>query len=324
MTAKDAPWAIVLAGGDGTRLEGITVDDQGRPAPKQYCRIGSDQSMIDKAFARAERVAPPERIIPVVAQAHEQWWSPALRKYPAENRLAQPLNRGTAVAILAALLHILRLEREPKIVILPSDHAVDDEGVLAKSFATALDNVARNPDLVVLLGMPPEGPEEGYGWIEPLAAPTGDPSPVATFVEKPLPGVATELMRRGALWNSFLVAAGGRCLFDLFRIAQPDLVRAFGSTVPEPADLFRIYARLPERDFCRHVLEQVPGRLRVIRVPPCGWIDLGSPTRVRRFLAARGVPHAPGRTPETGPEAAYAIKERGREREPVALPTAVG
>jgi mannose-1-phosphate guanylyltransferase len=286
------PWAIVLAGGDGIRLQGMTVDDEGQPAPKQYCRITGDCSMLERALARAERLTSRGRIVPVVAGAHARWWLRALQDYPAKNCVVQPQNRGTAAAILGALLHIVRLDRDPEVVILPTDHAVEDEHVLGTAFASALENVRRHPEHAVLLGMPPDRPEEGYGWIEPLpgstSGPTTEPRPVAAFVEKPLPAIAEGLMRRGALWNSFLVAASGRCLLDLFRIAEPDLLRAFRQAGAAASDRARLYAGLPVRDFCHHVLEQVPAYLRVLRVPPCGWTDLGSPDRVRRFLAAHG------------------------------------
>src|SRR5688572_13922429 len=226
-----APWAIILAGGDGTRLQGMTVDDEGQFAPKQYCRVTDERSLLERALARAERLTSRGRIVPVVAGAHTRWWLRALQDYPAENCVVQPQNRGTAAAILGALLHIVHLDRDPEVVILPSDHAVEDEHVLGTAFASALENVRRHPELAVLLGMPPDRPEEGYGWIEPFPAwrtgPTTEPRPVAAFVEKPLSAIAAELMRRGALWNSFLVAASGRCLLDLFRIAEPDLLRAF-------------------------------------------------------------------------------------------------
>jgi mannose-1-phosphate guanylyltransferase len=269
----------------------MTEDDEGRPAPKQFCRFGRDRSLLAQALDRAERLTTPDRIVPVVAREHVRWWLPALEKYPTEHCLAQPLNRGTAAAILAALCHIRRWEEESLIAILPSDHAVEDETVLAAAFRSALGSVARNPDLVVLLGMSPDGPEEEYGWIEPLPTPAIEPRPVAAFVEKPLPKVAAELMRRGALWNSFLIATTTHCLLDLFRITQPDLFRAFDRHPMEPGRLPGIYAALPALDFSRHVLQAVPGRLRVIRVPPCGWIDLGSPARVRRFQQPDSIVH---------------------------------
>jgi len=283
-----APWAIVLAGGDGTRLQGMTVDDEGRPAPKQYCRIAGARSMLQWTLERAESVTSRGRIIPVVSGGHARWWTPALQDYPAENCVVQPQNRGTAAAILAALLHIMELDPDPRIVILPADHAVEDEAGLLTALASALDHVRSRPELAVLLGMVPDSPEEGYGWIEPLPCATAEPRPVAAFVEKPLTATAAELMRRGALWNTFLMAASGRCLFDLFRIAQPDFLRAFRILGTSPSNMARLYAGLPVRDFCRHVLELVPAYLRVLRVPPCGWTDLGSPDRLRRFLATRG------------------------------------
>jgi mannose-1-phosphate guanylyltransferase len=281
-------WVVVLAGGEGTRLRGLTFDDSGVQAPKQFCCLGGDRSLLALALERAERLTGRNRILIVVANHHRQWWVPALRAYPRDNILVQSQSRGTAAGILLALLDLLRRDPDPTVAIMPSDHFVADEDVLEHAFSGAFDAVARHADSAVLLGIPPDHPDEGYGWIQSRSAQEEETNPVAFFVEKPSRQQATELMLRGALWNSFMVVGAGRCLLELFRLAQPDLLQAFlqAGDAFNSGDVDHLYEKVPQRDFSRDVLEQVPDRLRVLRVPSCGWTDLGTPARLAHWLSS--------------------------------------
>jgi mannose-1-phosphate guanylyltransferase len=228
-----------------------------------------------------------DRIVVVVAEEHAGWWRPALSDLPEQNVAVQPMNRGTAAGILLPLLSILDRDPRASVAVLPSDHFVADEEGLARSFRTALDLAERDPERIVLLGIEPEAPDTGYGWIVP-GAPARDGSfAVRTFVEKPGPEIAREMMGRGGVWNSFLMAASGPALRALFLRRRPSLL---GALVPAPRGtwrdeesrrtLTRIYSNLPSSDFSRELLQGSEDRLALLPVPRCGWSDLGTPERV--------------------------------------------
>src|SRR6185369_7538261 len=92
-------WAIVLAGGAGTRLHSLARDRQGRPVPKQYCSLRGGRSLLGDALARAERLVPRSRVLAVVAAEHSQFWAVELAHLPVHNVIVQPQNRGTAPGI---------------------------------------------------------------------------------------------------------------------------------------------------------------------------------------------------------------------------------
>ena len=69
----------MLAAGDGARVRELARTDDGLPAPKQFCRFGTDRSLLGHAMARAARFATPERVVVVVAKAHRPWWERDLR-----------------------------------------------------------------------------------------------------------------------------------------------------------------------------------------------------------------------------------------------------
>ena len=105
------------------------------------------------------------------------------------------------------------------------------------------------------------------------------------FVEKPQRPVAMQLMSEGAVWNSFILTAGGQTLLELFREQIPEAVRALeGGLARRREDLAGVYAGLDSVDFSRDVLEEHVDRLSVLPVPHCGWCDLGTPDRVGRCV----------------------------------------
>jgi mannose-1-phosphate guanylyltransferase len=94
------------------------------------------------------------------------------------------------------------------VVLFPSDHYVSDDTTFVSYVESAFESVRLRDDLVILLGIKPEGPETEYGWIEPVSPGlVGNPdtlSWVRRFWEKPSPEIARALMNRGSLWNSFV------------------------------------------------------------------------------------------------------------------------
>jgi mannose-1-phosphate guanylyltransferase len=125
-------------------------------------------------------------------------------------------------------------------------------------------------------------PELGYI----VADGGGDVSAVRDFVEKPDVTTARALIARGGVWNSFIFAANGQTLLRRFEQTCPDLVaemRQIIESVAPSAQMSRLaelYARSPNIDFSRDILQRSTESLRVLRVPACGWSDLGTPHRV--------------------------------------------
>ncbi|HTM57284.1 MAG TPA: sugar phosphate nucleotidyltransferase [Candidatus Udaeobacter sp.] len=284
----DASWVIVLAGGEGLRLRGRTVGGIRFDRPKQFCRVEGDRTLLDLALDRARTLADPSRILTVVRGEHRLWWEPLLR---GTEVLSQPADLGNAVAIFHALFQILRRDRNPTVIVMPSDHGVDDEVILRRSIRAMAAEAREQCNRVILLGMTPDHPETDYGWIVPVPD-SGDRSHrVAEFVEKPPVVEAERLMKRGALWNSFIFAATAFGMLRLFDDARPDLIGIYPESLLvrgiDPGAAEGFFARYPAVDFGRDVLARSTPRLRVTRGSPCGWIDLGTPARVGQWIERR-------------------------------------
>jgi mannose-1-phosphate guanylyltransferase len=284
-------WSVVLAGGEGSRLMGAVIEGRRIDRPKQFCRFGGGESLLQMTLARARRATRPSRLVPVVMEPHRAWWQPELSGVPTENILVQPGNRGTAIALLHSVLHVLRHDDDPLIVVLPCDHGVGEEAPLRAALDRAIAGASDVRHGVVLLGAIPDHPETEYGWILPGPGGATSVRRVRGFVEKPSLPVAADLIRQGALWNTFLLAGSGHALLELFRTSLPRLlgtcIRRMPRTGRGGSPLARLYASLPALDFSRDVLERSTDRLRVARMHACGWTDLGTPARLESWLARR-------------------------------------
>lgn len=282
-------WAVVLAAGSGTRLQGMTIREDGDMVPKQYCSLYGGPSLLGLALARAYMVVPRDRVLCVVAAEHEQWWRRELQDLPAENVIVQPMNRGTAVGTLLPLLVARFRDPSARLVFLPADHYFDDEHIIASGIRSAFQAFETYSQRVLLLGLEPDEPDVGLGYIL-LAADNHDQvQPVLKFIEKPTAYSAKALIGNGALWNSFVFAAEADALLTLFRKRIPHTLAAFESLPSNPisnADrLAAIYRDLAVVDLSRGLFEGSEDHLAVLRIPSCGWTDLGTPERVVRCLA---------------------------------------
>ena len=288
-TPPSSPWALLLAAGDGTRLADLTRGADGIPVPKQFCSLYGGPSLLGLARDRARRVAAEARILTVVSARHERWWRAELGGTSPANVVVQPGNRGTAVGLLAPLLRIVARDPEARVWVLPSDHWVADEETLATSVRHALARVEREPGRVVLLGISPDSNDTQYGWIVPARPDADGFSAVTSFVEKPRLPLARRLRRRGGVWNSFLLVARARAILRLYAERLPTLLTSMSRAVEEDG-LAGLYADLPALDFSKDVLQGSEESLRVLRVPSCGWSDLGTPERLQECAATFPAP----------------------------------
>jgi mannose-1-phosphate guanylyltransferase len=294
MLEKPNTWALVLAAGEGSRLRSLTTPPSGPPVPKQFCSLHGGPSLLDEALCRAQCVAAEPRTCVVVAEQHRCWWQGALRALPAQNVVVQPSNRGTAIGILLPLLHILSRDPAARLVLLPSDHHVREEGVLTAALRGAVEQLEWRPRETLLLGLQPEEADPELGYILPGHSDGRGALTLARFVEKPSQSRARELIGAGGLWNAFIVASSGLALLELFRKRIPGIVDSMAAALQrgrraepagaESAELAELYQTLPAIDFSRDIVAGNEGDLRVLPVRPCGWSDLGTPKRVSEVL----------------------------------------
>jgi mannose-1-phosphate guanylyltransferase len=292
-------WGIVLAGGEGKRLQPFIRACLGCDRPKQYCAFIDHCSMLRRTIRRAERIIPPERLLTVVIHPHMPYVEQELYDRPSETIIVQPENRETGPGILLPLLHIHQRDPQAVVTILPSDHFILEEEPFMIAVAHAAAFVSRHPEHPVLLGVEPRGPEVEYGWIE-LGRAIGrhrdaEIYRVGCFWEKPSLAEADALYLKGCLWNTMVLVARARALLELFESLTPTLMSRFDrikrsvASAQEPDVLRTVYAELPAVNFSQAILAPSPRRLGVIRVRGVYWSDWGDATRLQQDLARFGL-----------------------------------
>lgn len=284
-------WPVILAGGDGSRLSGLTRGYDGVVVPKQYCSLDGGPSLLELAVERGVALAGPGRTSVVVSALHRRWWCRDLFALPPEGICVQPQNRGTAIGILLGLLRVMERDPGARVVLLPADHFIEDERLLRRAVIEAGVASRWYPDDLVLLGIVPEWPDPELGYIVPAPGHLQPLPAVEHFVEKPEQQAAERLVALGALWNAFIVVAAARALLDVFLRHVPQVVEAMQRALrlaagrePGGDSVARLYRGIQTLDFSRDLLEHESRNLRVARVPHCGWTDLGTPARLAETL----------------------------------------
>jgi mannose-1-phosphate guanylyltransferase len=283
-------WAVLLAGGDGVRLRDLTVRIVGDDRPKQFCPIVGAESLLRQTRARLDPLFSGDRQVFVVSYAHERYYSKELADAKDSLVIAQPMNRGTAVGMIAALVQIMQADPDAVVGFFPCDHYYSDDESFRSTVRSATSCAEQFPGSLVIVGAEAEYAEIEYGWIEPgLAVLEAQAKPlcrVNRFWEKPALPQARTLLHSGCLWNTFITIGCAATFLELVCSEVPDVVLSITRALAEK-DLATTYARLRSVDFSRDILVHQANRLLVLRDAASGWADLGSPSRVIGLLAKK-------------------------------------
>jgi mannose-1-phosphate guanylyltransferase len=257
------------------------------------------ETLLHQTQRRISALVPPQRTLVVLTRTHEAFYADQIAGIPPSGMLIQPSNRGTAPAIVYSLLHLREMDRESIVAFFPSDHHFSDDEAFAGHMECAYAAAAALPEQVILLGIPPDSPEVEYGWIEPGVCTDGvvpgSVFSVSRFWEKPPQKLATTLMARGCLWNSFVMVGRVSAFLNSIRHTLPSLLGAFESirsslsSASREKELNKLYSGIPAASFSQEVMSVRPTDLAVLCATGLGWSDLGEPGRVLSVLESKGV-----------------------------------
>ena len=287
MTRPTKVQPVILCGGSGTRLWPLSRAG----FPKQFlCLTGAD-SLFQQAAKRLMglgtdhiQVADP---LVVTGEDHRFLATEQLREVGISPTAAllEPVARNTAPALTLAALAAVENGEDPVLVVTPADQTVADAAAFNDAMHDAIRQAAE--DAIVILGVTPDRPETGYGYIHALVAPTPTPTLVVErFVEKPDEATALQYLAEGGYyWNAGMFVLKASVWLQAIESFRPDIAattRAAWAQRSSDAAFVRPgaaeFAAIPSDSVDYAVMERCPGSRFPIRMAPldAGWSDLGA------------------------------------------------
>jgi mannose-1-phosphate guanylyltransferase len=287
MSNRERTWVILLAGGGADPPE--SQDQRVNNSSDDFAASLDRQTLFRMTLSRARSIVPRDQIVVIIDRAQKLRWSESLAMLREENVVAQPHHRGSAIEVLLAALTMLERDPSARIIAMPTDHYVSNETALASSLLDAATPTAQTRNNLALIGIKPEQPATGSGYIVPGRWFEDGTRSVLRIVKPSGMAAAGDLMARGALWDSAIVAARAPVLVGLLRACMPNLVDEIETALAqgESADvrqraLTRVYARLPSIELSYVLAMGAAAVCRVITSRSCGWSDLASAQRTIR------------------------------------------
>lgn len=270
-------YAVIMAGGSGTRFWPLSK----RSKPKQFLDVlGTGQSLLQMTFDRFAEYIPAENIYIVSNDKYEEIIKEQLPSIRKDQVLLEPFQRNTAPCIAYACYKIAQENPDATVVVSPSDHAIFKEREFYDAIKNAIDAV-ENEEKLVTIGVTPNRPETGYGYIQYHSEVDDNVKLVKTFTEKPELELAEKFVESGDfVWNAGVFVWNVTAIQKAFAEFLPDVDEAFQQLSPdfytdkEKEGVEVAYAQCKNISIDYGVMEKAQNVYVVLG--DFGWSDLGS------------------------------------------------
>lgn len=279
--------ALIMAGGKGTRFWPLSTEEK----PKQFLNLLGRETMIQMTVNRVKPIIPIERIFVCTVSSYVELVKEQLPELPEENIIVEPEGRNTAPCIALSSMIINRKYNDAAIAVLPSDHLIKDEEKFRNIILDCNEFLDINETALITIGMKPDRPETGYGYIrydkKSFELKEDKFIKVDKFVEKPDLEMAENYLKEGNyLWN------GGMFLWKASNIVNQ--IREYCPEVYEPlkniekSDDDKLNDLIKERYSDTKAISidyAVLEKSKEIYVVPAdiGWDDIGTWKSVERY-----------------------------------------
>ena len=190
---------LIMAGGRGTRFWPKSTEER----PKQFINLIEDRTMLQLTVDRIRNIVPIEKIFIETGEKYRNLVKEQIPDILEQNIIVEPIGRNTAPCILLASLYIKQIYNNCNIAVLPSDHLIKNEEVFLNNLKMANEFVTDNAESIVTIGVTPDRPETGYGYIKYNRMDKNSIVKIDRFVEKPdLEKAVQYLNSKEYLWNA--------------------------------------------------------------------------------------------------------------------------
>lgn len=279
--------ALIMAGGRGTRFWPASTEDK----PKQFLSLTTENTMIQETVRRLLPLIPMERIFICTGAKYKKLCMEQLPNLPEKNIIVEPTGRNTAPCILLSTLYIHQIYSGSNIIVIPSDAMVTNEAEQLKVFEDA-DQFIDGKEGIITIGITPNRPETGYGYIhftnESITSGSHEIKVVESFKEKPKAETAKEYLADGHyLWNAGMFMFGADFMMSQYQEYAADTYKILTSlpAIDSPdymSELEDKYATCESISVDFAIMEKTD-KLYVVPAD-FGWDDVGSWMALGRYL----------------------------------------
>lgn len=269
-------FAVLMAGGVGSRFWPVSTAKH----PKQFRDLlGSGETLIQTTFRRLKKFIPAENIYILTNESYIELVMEQLPEVTSEQVVGEPVMRNTAPAVLLAAFKIKKRRENAIMIMAPSDHWIENEEAFVEDIHTAVKS-CRKGDKIVTLGIQPDFPNTGYGYIRYNKS-AEEVKKVKNFTEKPSFEMARNFLASGDyLWNAGIFIWNIPFLLKSFEKNLPEMYGIFEqggelyNSPEEPAFIKNEYPRVQDISIDYGILEKEE---KVFVIPASfDWNDLGT------------------------------------------------
>ena len=280
-------YALILSGGAGTRLWPLSRKSH----PKQFLELLGDRTLLQDTVDRVAEVIPSERIFAVAPPEHRALIHEQLPELRADHVVVEPYPRGNAAAIGLAMAALHAFDPDAVVAVLPSDHVVSKRAKFRDVLVAA--TAAAEQGRLVTLGIEPDQPDTGFGYIEAGERLEVDaPVPVHAvkrFTEKPKREAAEKMLAAGGhFWNSGMFVWRVADVIPAYREHLPNTAKAIDALSgalgsPRYESVLAEVWEETDRTTIDYGLLEKAGNVAVVPAD-IGWHDVGSWARLAAIV----------------------------------------
>ncbi|MBR1485576.1 MAG: mannose-1-phosphate guanylyltransferase [Prevotella sp.] len=279
--AKQNNHLVIMAGGVGSRFWPMSTTER----PKQFIDVlGTGKTLLQMTVERFGNLVAEENVWVVTNEHYADIVAEQLPGLPRQNILKEPCRRNTAPCIAYVSWRIKKKDPKANIIVTPSDHVVVNIQEFQRVIAQCMEFTA-DSDAIVTLGMKPNRPETGYGYIQADLSTSSlrnkEVFRVDNFREKPDLETAKEyISKSNYFWNAGIFIWNVSTIINAFRVYQPRMARVFESmndVFGTPEEQSVVNEKFPQCDNIS-VDYAIMEKVDEIFVCPAdfGWSDLGT------------------------------------------------
>lgn len=274
---QQKPYIVIMAGGIGSRFWPYSRNKK----PKQFLDIlGTGRTLLQMTYDRFEGITDPDRFLIVTNKHYFDLVKTQLPDVDESHILTEPLRRNTANCIAYASYKIAQKDKDAKIIVTPADHLILKEANFLEKIGLALQ-ASNEDDRLITIGIHPNRPETGYGYIQYIDNENELAKKVKTFTEKPNIKLAKAFVESGEfVWNSGMFVWKVESIIKAFEKYMPEVAEAFEegeayyNTEKESEFIIKAYSLVKNISIDYGIMEK-SNEVYVI-LGDFGWSDLGS------------------------------------------------